>query len=201
MKFVYLLKTGNEYKVGIANNLKKRLASIQTANANKVHLVCARRSINAQVIEKAMHNKLREFGGDGGREWFTLTPTQALDVAIKMNKSPEVETADLIIEDIKVDIKNIIESYWNNLDREMRNKGSLARPVVLPSAPKENSESDEEMVNKAIGVVKHTGRASTSLLQREMRIGYSRASRIIDELEKRNIISPFDGAKPRKVLV
>ena len=59
----------------------------------------------------------------------------------------------------------------------------------------------DEMVPKAIEVVVDAQMASTTLLQRKLKLGYARAARIIDTLEERNIIGPYEGSKPRKVLV
>ncbi|MBV7274917.1 DNA translocase FtsK [Clostridium sp. PL3] len=66
-----------------------------------------------------------------------------------------------------------------------------------------NSESLEadELLDEAIRIVVEIGQASTSLLQRRLRIGYNRAARIIDQMEERGIISSKDGSKPRQVLV
>jgi len=61
--------------------------------------------------------------------------------------------------------------------------------------------SDDGMFKDAVGVVIGDGKASTSLLQRRLRIGYGRASRIIDEMEERGIIGHADGSRPREVLV
>ena len=55
--------------------------------------------------------------------------------------------------------------------------------------------------NDAVRVVIESGKASTSLLQRRLRIGYGRASRIIDEMEDRGIVGPASGSKAREVLV
>jgi S-DNA-T family DNA segregation ATPase FtsK/SpoIIIE len=63
------------------------------------------------------------------------------------------------------------------------------------------SEVDDDMWRDAIKVVIDNNKASTSLLQRRLRIGYGRASRMIDEMEERGIIGPADGARPREVLV
>ena len=60
---------------------------------------------------------------------------------------------------------------------------------------------DDEMTPKAAEVVIEAGMASTTLLQRKLKLGYARAARIIDELSEKGIIGPFEGAKPRKVLI
>ena len=60
---------------------------------------------------------------------------------------------------------------------------------------------DDEMTEKAIEVVIESGMASTTLLQRKLKLGYARAARIVDELSEKGIIGPFEGAKPRKVLI
>ncbi|MDX1681188.1 MAG: DNA translocase FtsK 4TM domain-containing protein [Akkermansiaceae bacterium] len=63
----------------------------------------------------------------------------------------------------------------------------------------EVSDADEEMITKCIEVVKQEQKASTSLLQRRLRLGYTRAARMIDILEQRGIVGPADGARPREV--
>ena len=61
--------------------------------------------------------------------------------------------------------------------------------------------ADDDMFKDAVQAVIDGGKASTSYLQRRLRIGYSRAARIIEEMEERGIVGPADGAKPRDVLV
>ena len=61
--------------------------------------------------------------------------------------------------------------------------------------------SDEDIFERAIEVVVEAGQASTSSLQRRLKLGYARAARIMDELEEKGIIGPYEGAKPRAVLV
>jgi S-DNA-T family DNA segregation ATPase FtsK/SpoIIIE len=64
-----------------------------------------------------------------------------------------------------------------------------------------DGDADDDMMKDAVAVVIQTGKASTSLLQRKLRIGYGRASRLIDIMEEQGIVGPADGAKPRQVLV
>ncbi len=64
----------------------------------------------------------------------------------------------------------------------------------------DDSEADD-LLPQAIEIVVEIGQASASLLQRKLKVGYSRAGRLIDQLEERGIIGPHEGSKPRKVLM
>ena len=64
----------------------------------------------------------------------------------------------------------------------------------------EDSDSDP-MFKQAVEVVIDAGQASTSLLQRRCKLGYARAARIMDEMEQKGVIGPYEGAKPRAVLI
>lgn len=63
------------------------------------------------------------------------------------------------------------------------------------------SDGEDEMVGPAMEVVIEAGQASVSLLQRRLKLGYARAARIIDQLEERGVIGPYEGSKPRQVLM
>ena len=60
-------------------------------------------------------------------------------------------------------------------------------------------EEDDFIIQKAIEVVRSSGKASTSLLQRRLKLGYARAARVMDALEEMGVIWPADGSKPREV--
>jgi S-DNA-T family DNA segregation ATPase FtsK/SpoIIIE len=60
---------------------------------------------------------------------------------------------------------------------------------------------EDPLLEEAIGLVAQMGTASTSMLQRRLRLGYTRAGRLIDMLERRGIISGYEGSKPRQVLI
>ena len=70
------------------------------------------------------------------------------------------------------------------------------------AAPNDDvTDEDEELVEKCLEIIRQEKRASTSLLQRRLRLGYTRAARIVDILEQRGILGPGEGAKPREILV
>ena len=74
--------------------------------------------------------------------------------------------------------------------------------LQISSSPAEEvTEEDEELVEKCLEIIRQEKRASTSLLQRRLRLGYTRAARIVDILEQRGILGPGEGAKPREILV
>jgi len=75
----------------------------------------------------------------------------------------------------------------------------LSKSTVLPADLAE--EEDEELVEQAVEVIRQTNRASVSILQRRLRIGYTRAARIMDLLEERGIVGPNKGAEPRDILI
>jgi S-DNA-T family DNA segregation ATPase FtsK/SpoIIIE len=62
-------------------------------------------------------------------------------------------------------------------------------------------DGDDELYNEAVAVVMAAGKASASLLQRRLRVGYGRAARIMEEMEDKGLIGPADGSRPRDVLV
>lgn len=79
---------------------------------------------------------------------------------------------------------------------QVKGKGGAAAP-----AGEAAGEEGDELIEQAIAVVVEAGLASTSLLQRRLKVGYARAARLVDEMEERGIVGPFEGSKPRKVLM
>ena len=82
----------------------------------------------------------------------------------------------------------------------------IERSAVEGSKSSDSGSNDDEgsgdpMMNEAIKCVVEAGQASTSLLQRRLRLGYARAGRLIDEMEQMGIVGPHEGSKPRQVLI
>ena len=79
---------------------------------------------------------------------------------------------------------------------------AMHEKLEAASMPAEEvTDEDEELVEKCLEIIRQEKRASTSLLQRRLRLGYTRAARIVDILEQRGILGPGEGAKPREILV
>ena len=96
------------------------------------------------------------------------------------------------------------KEYDEEVMKEIERQAVIEKKPSSSSSSSSDGDSDEggdEMIPKAIEVVVEAQMASTTLLQRKLKLGYARAARIIDELEQRQIVGPFEGSKPRKVLI
>jgi len=104
----------------------------------------------------------------------------------------------LVLDD---EIKRIVDFIGSHakphFETEIHQK--LQKNMVLPADLAE--EEDEELVEQAMEVIRQSNRASVSVLQRRLRIGYTRAARIMDVLEERGIVGPNKGAEPREILI
>ena len=79
-----------------------------------------------------------------------------------------------------------------------KEKGSKG---VGGSEPEDVGDDYDELLPAAIEVVVETGMASVSMLQRRLKLGYSRAARLVDQMEEKGVVGPFEGSKPRQVLI
>ena len=79
-----------------------------------------------------------------------------------------------------------------------KEKGSKG---VGGSEPDDVGDDYDELLPAAIEVVVETGMASVSMLQRRLKLGYSRAARLVDQMEEKGVVGPFEGSKPRQVLI
>ena len=80
-------------------------------------------------------------------------------------------------------------------------KGKSGSSASSAAAGDADGTDSDELLEQAIAVVVEAGLASTSLLQRRLKVGYARAARLVDEMEEKGIVGPFEGSKPRKVLM
>ena len=105
------------------------------------------------------------------------------------------EEVEAVVEHVKKSgVAEYSEEIIEQIERQAEQKES-----GMPGG--ESDDEADEMLDAAIDVVVESGQASVSMLQRRLKLGYSRAARIVDQMEERGIVGAFEGAKPRQVLV
>ncbi|PIZ85244.1 hypothetical protein COX94_03140 [Candidatus Nomurabacteria bacterium CG_4_10_14_0_2_um_filter_33_9] len=114
--------------------------------------------------------------------------------------------------EVKKVVKYLTNAYENEVFDEislttgsisadtLRRQGFGGQESIFESTLDDNDNDDDEMYEEARLCVIEAGKASTSYLQRKLKLGYARAARLMDKLEERGVISAGDGAKPREVL-
>ncbi len=105
--------------------------------------------------------------------------------------------------EVKKVVKYLVDTHKDKLPDEISlTTGSIsADKSIFESGLDNDDEEEDEMYEEARQCVIDAGKASTSYLQRKLRLGYARAARLMDTLEERGIVSASNGAKPREVLV
>jgi len=101
-----------------------------------------------------------------------------------------------VVEFIK---KSASANYDDDIMVEIERQAALEKQKKS-GLPEDGPDADP-LLEEAIKVVVENGQASTSLLQRKLKLGYARAARIVDEMEARGVVGPYEGSKPRKVLL
>ncbi len=117
-----------------------------------------------------------------------------------MAKPHRIQTAFISEQEVKKVVDFIKKHNEANLDEITLSGNAAESPNAIFSASLEDDDTDDDLYLEAKQIVEETGKASTSFLQRKLRIGYARAARLMDILEEKGIIGPGDGAKPREVL-
>ena len=92
--------------------------------------------------------------------------------------------------------QDVIEKIQQAVDAKS-DKGSKGGTADAPA----DGEDGDELLPAAVEVVLETGQASVSMLQRRLKLGYSRAARLVDQMEERGYVGPFEGSKPRQLLI
>ena len=89
------------------------------------------------------------------------------------------------------------EEVMGEIDKAAEDKASGGKNGSTP----DNGPDCDEMLPQAVEVIFESGQASVSMLQRRLKLGYSRAARIVDQMEQMGIVGPFEGSKPRQLLI
>lgn len=98
-----------------------------------------------------------------------------------------------------------VTGFFANQNNEPTFVESAIKEISIASSPetqaKGGSAHEDDLLPDAVKIVLDSGQASISMIQRRLRVGYARAARLIDIMEQKNIVSGFDGSKPRKLLI
>jgi S-DNA-T family DNA segregation ATPase FtsK/SpoIIIE len=142
----------------------------------------------------------------GGAEQL-LGAGDMLYMSADMQKPVRVQTAYISEGEVKKVAQYIKQNNAGNLTSMDLTGGAVAvhennDAVMLGSGMQDmmDDDSDDDLYMEAKAAVEEAGRASTSYLQRKLRIGYSRAARLMDILEEKGVIGPADGSRPREIL-
>jgi S-DNA-T family DNA segregation ATPase FtsK/SpoIIIE len=111
---------------------------------------------------------------------------------------PEVEAVANYVKD------NFSNNYDQQVMEEIEKKAAQTGNTKATASDPEPTAAEtdgDELLPAAVDVILETGQASVSMLQRRLKLGYARAARIVDEMEEKGIVGPFQGSKPRAILV
>lgn len=136
--------------------------------------------------------------GRGDMLWFPLGAGKPLRVQGTLISDEEVAAVVSFVK--KSGTAEYDEEIIHEIEQhaEEKEKGSKG---IGGSAPDGVDDSYDELLPSAIEVVLDTGMASVSMLQRRLKLGYSRAARLVDQMEEKGIVGPFEGSKPRQLLI
>ena len=93
------------------------------------------------------------------------------------------------------------QQVLEEIEKKAQQTGSKKPASVSDPDPSDDELAGDEMLPAAVDVILETGQASVSMLQRRLKLGYARAARIVDEMEEKGIVGPFQGSKPRAILI
>ena len=112
-----------------------------------------------------------------------ISPEEIEQVVAFVKQSGEAHYSDEVMAKIEESVQE-------------KEKGGAKGAAAEPS-----DDEGDELLPAAVDVVLETGQASVSMLQRRLKLGYSRAARLVDQMEERGIVGPFEGSKPRQLLI
>jgi len=93
------------------------------------------------------------------------------------------------------------QQVLEEIEKKAVQTGNKKAATAPDPEPNDEELGGDEMLPAAVDVILETGQASVSMLQRRLKLGYARAARIVDEMEEKGIVGPFQGSKPRSILI
>ena len=96
---------------------------------------------------------------------------------------------------------NYSDEVIHEIEQHVAEKEKTAKGIGGSAPGEAVDEGFDELLSAAIEVVIETGQASVSMLQRRLKLGYARAARLVDQMEEKGVVGPFEGSKPRQLLI
>ncbi len=191
----------------------------QLARAAGMHLIIATQSPRVDVVTGLIKANIpsrvalkvsnqidsRVILDEGGAEKL-LGQGDMLYKPVGLGKPMRIQGSYVPTKEVRAVVEFLKNQEKANYDEGVLGEIETCTPVPKgekqPAGGEENSlKSADEMIEDAINVIVESGQASTSYLQRRLKLGYARAARIMDELENLGVVGEAQGAKPRKVLL
>ena len=192
----------------------------QMGRAAGIHLVIATQRPSADVITGLMKANIPSriaFAVASAMESRIILDTQGAEKLVgkgdmlyapigdgKPRRVQGCYVSDAEVEAVAAYVKsNFTSNYDQQIMEEIERKAVQTGGKSGSSEPEPNHDelSGDEMLPAAVEVILETGQASVSMLQRRLKLGYARAARIVDEMEEKGIVGPFQGSKPRAILI
>ena len=192
----------------------------QMGRAAGIHLIIATQRPSADVITGLMKANIPSriaFSVASAMESRIILDTQGAEklvgkgdmlyAPIGNGKPKRVQGCFVSDSEVEAVATYVKENFKTNYDQEVieeiERKAMQTGNKPSASDPEPNSDemAGDEMLPAAVDVILETGQASVSMLQRRLKLGYARAARIVDEMEERGIVGPFQGSKPRDILI
>ena len=191
----------------------------QMARAAGMHLIIATQRPSADVITGLMKDNIpsriafavasainsRIIMDQSGAEKL-LGKGDMLYNPLGANKPMRIQgcfVSDAEVEEVVAFVKQCGQPEYNQeiLDHMERSAQAAEEGGSGGGGSADGDEDEDELFDEAVEVVVSSGQASVSMLQRRLKLGYSRAARLVDQMEERGIVGPFEGSKPRAVLI
>lgn len=191
----------------------------QMGRAAGIHLIIATQRPSADVITGLMKANIPSriaFSVASAMESRIILDTQGAEklvgkgdmlfAPIGAGKPKRVQgcfVSDSEVEAVATYVKNNYTSSYDQQIMEEIEKAAKKETKGMAAEPEPTAEEldGDEMLPAAVDVILETGQASVSMLQRRLKLGYARAARIVDEMEEKGIVGPFQGSKPRSILI
>lgn len=187
----------------------------QMGRASGIHLVIATQRPSADVITGLMKANIPSriaFAVASGIESRIILDTQGAEklvgkgdmlyAPLGQGKPKRVQGCFITDAEVQEVVRFIKRSSSPNYSEEVQSQIEDAGGTKGESAALEReNEGSDELLPAAVDVFLETGQASVSMLQRRLKLGYARAARVVDEMEEMGIVGPFEGSKPRQLLI